>query len=315
MAGPRIEQQNLIGAQQALVRNKTADQMAGMPSFLWGNTYYVDSGATNALDISGGGTFSRPFATIDYAIGQCTADQNDTILVAPGHAEAIASAGGITCDVAGIRIIGCGWGSLRPAITFATLTTATMTVTAANVWIENLWFECNKTGADHAVMIPITGAHCTLKNCIFTEGTTNEQSLDYVSLDGTGADFCTIENCRFISETAGSSAAIAIDAAVNEFKLINSDIQGDFSEACVHSASAHLNCRVLNNVFRNDGAADHAIEFSAAATGIIAYNMVQTAVTAGGAADAIDCGSCGCVQNFAADADADTSGVLTPPAT
>jgi len=275
-------------------------------------TFYVDSGADNAGDTTDHGlspTF--PFATIDYAIGQCTASQGDIILVAPGHAETIATA--ITCDVIGIKIIGCGFGSLMPTITFATSTTAaTIEVDAANVWIEGLWFEAGVDQLEQ--MIRVSAAHCTIKNCVFDEGS-SIQVLDYIELDNVAADFCTIQGCRMISEAAGANTAIAVNAIVNELAILDCDIQGDFATACIDSASAHLNCRVLRNYLRNDQAAGHAIEFTAAATGLIAWNAVQTAVTAGGAADAIDCGSCGCVENYAADADADTSGVLTPPAT
>jgi hypothetical protein len=289
-------------------------QVAGGPvGSVFGNTWYVDSGATNAADTTNHGQSRKfPFATIDYAIGRCVADQGDTILVAPGHAETVSAAGTIDCDVAGIKIIGCGHGSLRPTITFSTLDTATIEVDAANVWIEGLWFVCNKDSLQQ--MIRISAAHCTIKDCVFIEGSAL-QALDYIELDNAAADYCTIQGCRIISETSGSATGIAINAAVNELAIIDCDIQGDFSTACIDSASAHLNCRVLRNVLRNDGASDHAIEFTAAATGIIAWNAIQTAVTAGGASDVIDCGSCGCVENYAADADANTSGVLTPPAT
>ena len=278
---------------------------------IWGSTFYVDSGATEASDSTDHGlspTF--PFATIDYAIGQCTASQGDVILVAPGHTETIT--GAITFDVIGVKCIGCGHGSLRPTITFGTNTTATVDVDAANVWIEGLWFAAGVDSLEQ--FLRISAAHCTVKDCYFTADS-DYQALDHIELDNVAADYCTIEGCRFLSETAGAATAIAINAVVNEANIIDNDIQGDWSTGAIDSASAHLNCRVLRNVIRNDGSADHAIEFTAAATGIIAYNTIQTAVAAGGASDVIDCGSCGCVENYAADADANTSGKLTPPVT
>ncbi len=291
--------------------------VAGGPfGSVFGNTYYVDSTHVAAVDSPGNGvTRVAPFATINYAITRCADNQGDTILVAPNHAEEITEAGGIDVGTAGISIKGTGWGSLRPKITFTTATSATFTVTAANVWIENLWFECDKTGADLVAMVVVSQPHCTLKNCVFTEGAADEQALISVKLSATTADYCTIDNCRIISETAGAAKGVSVDAVVNEFKMIGTNIQGDFGDACLYSASAHLNCLVSNNFMRNDGAGDHAVEFAAAATGIIAWNAVGTAVTAGGAADVMDIGSCKAIENYAADADADTSGVLTPPAT
>jgi hypothetical protein len=309
MAGPRIDRTgSLAGNRYEQLKNSVADQQTGS---VWGNTYYVDSGHGSASDASGKGTFQQPFATIDYAIGQCTASQGDQIHVAPGHAETIAAATDLVCDVQGVRIIGHGDGTDRPTLTFSTLTTATVEVDAANVWIENIRFVCNKDSLEQ--FLRISAAHCTVKNCWFEAGAT--QALDHIELDNAAADYCRIEDCRFFSETAGAATAIAINAAVNDLMIRNCDIQGDWSTGCIDSASAHLNCSIIGNFLRNDGASDHAIEFTAAATGIIAYNAVGTAVAGGGAATVIDCGSCKCIENYAADADADTSGVLTPPAT
>lgn len=282
----------------------------------WGDTFFVQSTHAHAGD-QGGGSVEVPFKTLDYAIGRCTADQGDIIVVGPGHTEVITAAGGITCDVAGIRIIGDGVGTATPKIIFTTVTTATFLINANNIWIEGLWFECDKTGADLVTMIDInTASHVTIKNCLFTEGASDEQALRSIILQATSDDYCTIRDCRFISETAGAAAAVDIQAAVNEFAMAGCDLQGDFSVACLMSTSAHLNCRVIDNIMRNDGAADHAIEFTSnSCTGIIAGNWVQTKVTAGGASDSIDIGGCGAIENYAADGDANTSGVLTPPAT
>src|SRR3990167_8350785 len=57
---------------------------------------------------TGGGTYHRPFSTIDYAIGRCVASRGDVIMVMPGHAENVTAAAGITMDVAGVALIGLG---------------------------------------------------------------------------------------------------------------------------------------------------------------------------------------------------------------
>jgi hypothetical protein len=91
----------------------------------------VDQANANA------GTYQRPYATIDYAVGQCTANRGDIIFVMPGHAETIANATTLSLDVAGIAIIGLGLGSLRPRLTFTTAT-ANIPITAANVVVKNI---------------------------------------------------------------------------------------------------------------------------------------------------------------------------------
>jgi len=78
-----------------------------------GNQFYVDSGVgSNSND---GLTWATAFATIDYAIGKCTANNADIIWVAPGHVETITGTS-IVADIAGISVIGIGTGSLKPQI-------------------------------------------------------------------------------------------------------------------------------------------------------------------------------------------------------
>lgn len=107
----------------------------GVPSTT-GTYYFVDSTTGTA-----GGDAKSPttaITTIDAAIGLCTANKGDTIVVMPNHAETITSAGAIACDVAGINIIGLGVGSTRPRITFGTAASASVLITAANVRIANI---------------------------------------------------------------------------------------------------------------------------------------------------------------------------------
>ena len=100
------------------------------------NYFFVCS--VNGSNGNTGRDISSPLATIDYAIGLCTANKGDTIIVLQGHAETLTAAGGITCDVAGVNIIGLGTGADRPEISFGTATSASVLVTAANVLIANI---------------------------------------------------------------------------------------------------------------------------------------------------------------------------------
>lgn len=81
-----------------------------------GEILFVHSGT--GTDAAGNGRNpDAPLATIDYAIGLCTADKGDVIYVMPGHNEGLGDAQ-ITVDVAGVSIIGLGRGALRPRIDF-----------------------------------------------------------------------------------------------------------------------------------------------------------------------------------------------------
>ena len=64
--------------------------------FAPGNVFFVQSTHAGAADAAGRGrTPSQPLATIDYAVGLCTAGQGDLIIVLPGHVETVSAAGGL----------------------------------------------------------------------------------------------------------------------------------------------------------------------------------------------------------------------------
>ena len=106
----------------------------GRVYFVGNSSTYVPGGVAG-VDSAGayGDTPQKPFATIDYAVGQCTANRGDWIVVLPGHVEAVAAAAGLDLDVAGLRIIFLGEGSTRGTIRFGTAVGADMDVDAADI--------------------------------------------------------------------------------------------------------------------------------------------------------------------------------------
>jgi hypothetical protein len=283
----------------------------------WGTRFWVDSGHVAAIDAPDAGTFSRPFATLAYAFSSdvLTASSGDEVHIAPGHSENVASAAAIAIDIAGVKIIGHGWRGIRPKFMFITSDAATITVTAADVWIENLWFECNKTGAAHANMITVSGARCTMSACVFTEGTADEQTLDYLILT-TGADDFRIDNCEFYSYTDASDAAIVAGVALDSVHITNCIFRGDYDEAVIEAtAAAATYWYIAHNHIKQLASAIDSIEMHANSTGEIEFNGCYSNVSAGGGADVIDGGECRCIENYAMDEDDDTSGKLTPPVT
>jgi len=165
-----------------------------------GNVFWVDS-----VKGSNGnkGTFKSPFATIDYAVGRCTANQGDKIYVAAGHAETIIAATGLVADVAGISIIGLGNGTNRPTLTFATSTAASVVVSAANVAISNIRFICNI--ASQVTVIDCNSTGTTISDCYFAEGSAT--GLTFIDVNGGAANACDgvqVVNCEFSNPTAGN---------------------------------------------------------------------------------------------------------------
>eukprot|EP00918_Siedleckia_nematoides_P098229 GHVU01215037.1.p2 GENE.GHVU01215037.1~~GHVU01215037.1.p2 ORF type:complete len:344 (+),score=72.00 GHVU01215037.1:1551-2582(+) len=100
------------------------------------HVYFVKD--TTGSDNNGGWEPDRPLATINAAIGKCTANRGDIVAVMPGHAESITGAAAINLSVAGVTVMGFGVGSLKPTITFNTPTTTTIKYNASNCMLKNL---------------------------------------------------------------------------------------------------------------------------------------------------------------------------------
>jgi hypothetical protein len=199
-----------------------------------GNVFWVDSGTGS--DDNRGDDPGRPFATIDYAIGQCTASNGDVIYVFPGHAENVASASAITVDIAGITIIGLGNGTNRPTLTY-TATTSTVVVSAANCKIANIRFVSGIN--DLAVFLTLGANNATVENCDFITASTYE-AFNFIGITTT-YDYATIRGCRFIQPTdpegtdaaAGTGAIYLVDS---EYVTVE-DCQfvGYFETAIIHN--------------------------------------------------------------------------------
>lgn len=179
-----------------------------------GNLFWVNS----ALGSDGNkGTRDKPFATLDYAIGRCTANNGDIIMVMPNHEETITGVGGITADVAGITIVGMGSYNQRPRFLMDGGTTVTFVVSAADVTISNCVFSSGH--ADVVACFAITAKGCWLDNVEFDDNTTDENWLTPIKATSTtdnNADGLKVTNCRWFSP----------DTAGLEFIEVNADLKG-----------------------------------------------------------------------------------------
>lgn len=170
-----------------------------------GEFFFVHSGSgNNGYD----GSWDTPFATIDYAIGRCSASVGSVIIVKPGHAETLASAGAITADIAGVTVVGLGHDANRPVLTFGTLTTASVLVTAANVSFLNI---VGVAGIDSlANPFHIQASGCTL-DIEWRDDSSTVEAVRAI-LTTAAADRLKVR-LRYRGQTAG-------DACVNAVRLV-----------------------------------------------------------------------------------------------
>lgn len=279
-----------------------------------GNIWFVDSGASAAADSAGAGRNPDiPFATLDYAIGNCTSANGDVIYVMPGHAESVASAGAIACDVIGISIIGLGNGTNRPTFSFSA-TDATWTVSAANVTIKNI--RVTSTIDEVVKMFHVTAAHCTLDAVDHFE-TSSCQTIQFL-LTTNAADYLTIKNCFHYQATAATAAQLWIQLVGPDCTRILDNtfilaLQNGATCAAINATTAVVNCEIARNTILQTGGTTQvsAILLTTSSTGFVHDNRVAADVTtlAGTVALASAYGAENYVLNTA-----NKSGILDPAA-
>jgi len=247
----------------------------GMPvlNTYGGDVYWVDSGS-NGSD-GNKGTKREPFATIDYAIGKCTASNGDLIMVKPGHAETLAA--NITMDVIGVSVIGLGRGTLRPTITVGAFD-GTVAMTAANSAMSNIRFVLEATDDTVASAFTITADGCKVEGC---ETVVHATAQFTTHLTATDAQFVEIKNNKFKSlHTASSTSGIVVDGC-DDLVISGNVVDGHFTEHALDnttpaSADEILRATIDGNHITNRSttAGDLAVQLDAAATGIFSNNMV-----------------------------------------
>lgn len=186
----------------------------GMPilNTYGGNVFWVNS---NGGSDGNKGTRNRPFSTLDYAIGRCTANNGDIIMVMPNHAETITGAGGIALDVAGVTVVGMGSYNQRPRFLMDGGTAVTATVTAADVTVQNMVFAGGHNGIVRCFNVTAPGFKAV--DIEFEDNTTDEHFLvgfEFTSTTDNTADGATIIGCRWYS----------VDTGVTQFAKTAADI-------------------------------------------------------------------------------------------
>lgn len=268
------------------------------------SVFFVDSGATNTQDAADGehgNTWSRPFATLDYAVGMCIADRGDIILVAPGHAETLSGAADLDIDVSGIFIVGLGTGSLMPTLTLGgTDAATTIEINGDNITVKNLRIVGGDTdGTTVAIDIKTGSDYITLDGLVFWEPTATMELLSCITLEDK-TDQCTIKNCYFMNGATGSNtAAIVTEADEHDYLLIdNCTFMGDWTNGVIDlNAGAIVYPTIKNCIIQNlDSTAGNAIMLNAATVAMLIGNKIATGKGDGYAVS--DVSASFCIENY-----------------
>lgn len=258
--------------------------------FYVGNNPTLLPGEKGASDSTSAGTFYRPFSTVDYAIGRCSANRGDIILVRPQTDTTITADSGVDIDVAGVRIIGLGRGENRPTFTFTTDADADFKIAAADVLIANMVFKCNI--ASQAMMIEVSGKDAEIVNCDFREGSATGLNFVTLGVADNDADRAYIHDCKFYMPTAGNGDS-AISFAKDHIGVVieRCQIYGDFDLAGISipaGGNAQVDCTIRDCHITNLLTGQHAIEVNGtSSTGRIidcqlVTDAIGTSIDAGG---------------------------------
>jgi hypothetical protein len=256
-----------------------------------GKVFWVSNATTLQTGQRGGsdgnkGTYDSPFSTLDYAIGQCTANRGDIIFIKPGHAESVTSATALNFDVAGVAIVGLGAGSNRPTFTFTTANTATIPVSAANMSIQNCVFVGNFLSIASCFTLAAAPEFC-IDQCAFRDTSAILGFLSIVtttvSLDTNGLTYTNNERKSDATTSPGPDIVVANTMSrlkVNYNKSVHTVASNNVAALLEHGALVMTDLEVVGNKIYsvNTDTATGAILVKTTATtgsGIIADNRIR----------------------------------------
>ncbi len=254
------ETESTAGSEPIGIANLFDVDTLGLLGLGKGKIIYCDSGESTGLE--DGLTWATATDTIDEAIDLATASVGDVILVAPGHAENIASAAAVDADVIGLTIWGLGNGSLVPTLSF-TAADGTVLVQADNVTFKNIRFLTSLDSVAVGVDIVANSDYATFKDCVWWEvgDNTGTDEFDIALRIGNACINTTIDGCMFRSEAAEAVAAISSSNDTSYTTIQNCRIMGDYSTAAVNFSSvASTDLHILDNTIINgDLVADNGL--------------------------------------------------------
>jgi hypothetical protein len=242
-----------------------------------GNVFYVHY--TNGTDGAGYGTSpTLPFKTIDYAVGQCTANNGDVIIVLPGHSETLTNTNKITVDVAGVTVVGLGTGSLKPQLKH-NHADAEVSIAADNVTWQGIRHSADVTDVKVAIEIEDGSDYCTVRDCVFDVVTTGTDEFLVCVRTNDASNNALIENNYFDMGLGAAVAAISLTKDTDSTIVRGNYIQGDYATACINGITTKSTKLLIEKNILVNGAADNlgtepAIELLTGSTGVIRDNDI-----------------------------------------
>ena len=208
-------------------------------------------------------------------------------------------------DVAGVTVMGLGYGRSRPTIDYDHAD-GSIEMDAANCRLSNIILNASVTAVVVGINVDANGI--MLDNLETIWEATGDDFKIIVDVDA--VDYCTIVDCKFFGElaVAGGVTSIRVDDSHN-FVFQRNMMVGNSAIMFTMMGALSQCCVVTDNIMYNaDTTDDSAWELAVASTGIFANNRTAS-LYATGVANSVDPGSMLCVENYSANA-IDESGVI-----
>jgi hypothetical protein len=253
-----------ISSVPSIALNSTMDLNGVYVSPCGGRTFHVRGDGTSVLaydDQYGQNTANmnqRLWPSVASVLPYCVANRGDTIIVHENHTENIGSADA-WAFVAGLKIIGLGYGETRPTFTF-TVAGATLVCDVAGLVIENCRFLCAGPAGSTALTVaaPFTwsgeGGRFIRNYC--QVGIDNDQLCTAFFTTTAAADNLLIAN----NDIKGLAAAAAITSmfifvGADGLRFLNNNCKAGFAGTTTalvdFETTASLDILVQGNLLHN----------------------------------------------------------------
>lgn len=308
-----LTKQHLV---QGIASQSAADEIENAINAAATNPFARNFYVNSTAGADGAGVGSRPeapFDSIAFALTQCVAGRGDVLHVSPDHVETITAAAGIAMSKAGVTIIGYGFGSWRPTLTWTT-TASTFAISAANCSVINI--RCTSSVDEMVKMFHVTAANCRLIAVDVFE-TASCQIIQFL-LTTTAATNIQVTNCRHIQRTAAAATQIwiqlvAVTGAIIANNVLLLTLKNETASYTIGGTTACVDSYLYRNTIHQAGGntQDKCVNFVTTSTGVFRENCAFTgtgvAITAAFVGDAM------ChFDNKWADTIGSSSGLLTP---
>jgi hypothetical protein len=249
-----------------------------------GNVFWVAATSKGGSD-GNKGTERRPFATLDYALTQCTANNGDIVIIKPGYTESITTNDQIDFTVAGVSVIGMGTDTERPTFTWdGTDATACIAMETANCSIRGCLFITSDVGDDITGLIRIEADNCEVAYNEFREGLGQPECCILVSDAVNRAHIHHNKATSLVNGAAANDSFVTltgVTTAATGHNIHHNYVHGTYDQACIWVADATQilsDISVYDNILINTTTSLYAIDFGSGTniTGIITGNRVVT---------------------------------------